>query len=504
VMGPGSANDGIDPLTLQAPEAAEPPSQLFSKVAEVNATLAIDPTRLAGADALGRPLLYNPNPLELGSSISHWDLSASPDLLMEPTASPDVGFGQVDLTLPAFQDIGWPVGSSTVTIRIQDTSGEGFNDATVVPAAPANPGGTTIGGQRLAALQWAADVWGAVLGSEIEINIDAAFDEFDCSPDEGAVLASAGTRYLFSDFANAPRPGTWYSGALAEALAGENLSATENNRPPNTGDIAANFNSRIDEGCLAPTYRFYYGLDGNTPSGQPSFAMVALHEIAHGLGFQSFVEPSTGTLPFFPGVPRQPGIYSVYTFDTEIGLHWDVMTDDERRDSAINTGRLVWDGPASVDAAPQILDNAPRLLISSPASVAGSYAVQTAQFGPPVSLVGVSGELAVARDASNAPLLGCGSLVNADEIAGKIAIIDRGSCLFVEKVKNAQNAGAVAAIIVNNQPQGLPPMGGDDQTIVIPSAGISMADGILIKKALGLNAAPLQAGRRVVAVDGTP
>lgn len=504
LMGLGSAKAGIDGSLSLALSPAAPPSQQSFKATEVSASLAIDPTRMAGADALGRPFLYNPNPLELGSSISHWDLSATPDLLMEPTASPDVGFGEVDLTLPLFQDIGWPAGSSTVTIRVQDGSDEGFNDATVVSESPANPGGTTVGGQRLAALQWAADVWGALLGSEIEINIDAAFDEFDCDPDEGAVLAAAGTRYLFTDFANAPLQGTWYSGALAEALAGEDLSSTENNRPPNTGDVVANFNSLIDEGCLAPSYRFYYGLDGNTPSGQASFAMVALHEIAHGLGFQSFVDSSTGWLPFVPGFLRQPDIYSVYAFDSEIGFHWNVMTNDERQASAVNTGRLVWDGPASVDAAPQILDNAPRLLINSPPSLAGSYAVQTAQFGPPVSLEGVSGDLAVARDGSNAPLLGCETLVNASEIVGKIALIDRGTCFFVEKVKNAQDAGAVAAIIVNNLPQGLPPMGGDDPTIVIPSAGISLADGNTIKRALGLNPSPRQAGRRIAATGGTP
>ena len=51
-------------------------------------------------------------------------------------------------------------------------------------------------------------------------------------------------------------------------------------------------------------------------------------------------------------------------------------------------------------------------------------------------------------------------------------------------MKNAQDAGAVAVIIVNNQASGLPPMGGDDESITIPSAGISQADGELIKGAL--------------------
>ena len=42
-------------------------------------------------------------------------------------------------------------------------------------------------------------------------------------------------------------------------------------------------------------------------------------------------------------------------------------------------------------------------------------------------------------------------------LAGKIALIERGSCTFALKVKNAQLAGAIGAIIQNNQ-AGLPPM----------------------------------------------
>lgn len=481
------------------PAAAVLGGPAAAKATAVNATLAVDPSRRAGADELGRVLLYAPNPLEPGSSVSHWDLSAAPDLLMEPTASPAVPFGEVDLTLPHFRDIGWPVGTSSVTIRVKDAADTGFNDPTEVSLAPANPGGTTLGGQRLAALQWAADVWSALLGSAIEINVDSEFDELDCDPDEGAVLAAAGARFLFADFANAPRGGTWYPGALAEALAGENLSFTENGRPPNTGDIIVNFNSSIDEGCLAPSYRYYYGLDGNTPSGQASFAMVALHELAHGLGFASFVDSSTGSLPSLPGTQGLPDIFTVFAFDPDLGLHWSVMSDEQRLSSSVNTGRLAWDGPATVASAPQVLENAPRLRINSPAGIAGSYAVQTAQFGPPVDLVGVTGELAVVRDGSDAPNLGCEALVNAAEIAGRIAVVDRGSCFFTEKVKNAQNAGAVAVLVVNNLPQGLPPMGGDDSSITIPSVGLSQADGTLIKNALGLNTAPpRRGGRRVV------
>jgi hypothetical protein len=72
----------------------------------VNVTLALDPSQLAGADANGRVKLYAPNPYEGGSSISHWDVSALPNLLMEPAISSNLS-GSVDLTLAHFTDLGW-------------------------------------------------------------------------------------------------------------------------------------------------------------------------------------------------------------------------------------------------------------------------------------------------------------------------------------------------------------------------------------------------------------
>ena len=56
----------------------------------------------------GRMKMYTPNPIEPGSSLSHFDESAAPNLLMEPVADDDV-FSQTDLTGPAFADLGWVV-----------------------------------------------------------------------------------------------------------------------------------------------------------------------------------------------------------------------------------------------------------------------------------------------------------------------------------------------------------------------------------------------------------
>jgi hypothetical protein len=72
----------------------------------VNVTLALDPSQLAGADASNRVKLFAPNPYQGGSSISHWDVSAFPNLLMEPAINGNLS-SDVDLTLAHFTDLGW-------------------------------------------------------------------------------------------------------------------------------------------------------------------------------------------------------------------------------------------------------------------------------------------------------------------------------------------------------------------------------------------------------------
>jgi len=64
----------------------------------------------------------------------------------------------------------------------------------------------------------------------------------------------------------------------------------------------------------------------------------------------------------------------------------------------------------------------------------------------------LSGKLVLVDDGSANPDLGCGSLVNSDEINGKIALVRRGACEFGTKAFNAQQAGAKAVIIINTDP----------------------------------------------------
>ena len=77
---------------------------------------------------------------------------------------------------------------------------------------------------------------------------------------------------------------------------------------------------------------------------------------------------------------------------------------------------------------------------------------------------------------------------NQLEVDGNIAVIDRGSCSFVEKVVSAELSGAIAAIVINNVPGSGPAgMGGSDSqsyVINIPSVMIGYEDGKELKAAI--------------------
>lgn len=123
------------------------------------------------------------------------------------------------------------------------------------------------------------------------------------------------------------------------------------------------------------------------------------------------------------------------------------------------------------------------VVINSPGAIAGNCAAAGASFGTQLTLAGLTGDVVLA-----APTNGCAALTNAAAVAGKIALIDRGTCGFVVKAKNAQDAGAAAVIIANNTTGSPFPMGGTDPAVTIPAAMISQEHGSLIKGQLAIPA----------------
>ncbi|GAW97853.1 MULTISPECIES: S8 family serine peptidase [Colwellia] len=106
-------------------------------------------------------------------------------------------------------------------------------------------------------------------------------------------------------------------------------------------------------------------------------------------------------------------------------------------------------------------------------SLAGTSLMSVpAAFAP--ATVGLAGELALAE-----PVEACNDapLTNADELVGKIALIARGSCAFTEKFINAQNAGAIGALVYTYDGTSPFSMGGEDPAVTITGSMISFADG---------------------------
>lgn len=374
--------------------------------------------------------------------------------------------------------------ASTQVVIVNDNApGVGFNDPTPVAPVGGNTG-TTLGQQRLMAFQFAADVWGRTLDSSVPILVLSTFEPLTCSA-SSAVLGSAGARTIWSDFPGvglspgALLPNTWHGAALANKRAGFDLDPAE---PGHGGeDMRARFNVNLgNAGCLTGT-GWYLGLDANRGTNIDLVA-VLLHEFAHGLGFQQFARLSDGTQPL-----GMADVYNTRIFDKTTNLFWPQMTDAQRAASAINTRRVIFTGEAVTAAVPAVLGfSTPLLRVTTPAALAGLFDVGSASFGPALSAAGVSGTVVLALDAANvggpSTTDGCTAITNSAAVSGRIAILDRGTCGFAVKVKNAQLAGAAAVLVADNVAGGPPAgLGGADPTITIPSVRITLADATLIK-----------------------
>jgi len=108
----------------------------------------------------------------------------------------------------------------------------------------------------------------------------------------------------------------------------------------------------------------------------------------------------------------------------------------------------------------------------------------TAQFGQALTATGVTGNVQL-----SSVLDGCTPLA-ANSLVEKIGLVERGTCSFVVKTKNLQDAGALAAIIYNNTANGstIGNMSGVDATVTIPSVLITNTEGEYIKTQLASGA----------------
>jgi len=124
--------------------------------------------------------------------------------------------------------------------------------------------------------------------------------------------------------------------------------------------------------------------------------------------------------------------------------------------------------------------------VQSPPAIAGNTPAGKADFG--AKAFDLTNDVVAALDADDATgpstTDGCTAYTNAGAVAGKIALIDRGTCLFVDKAKVAQAAGVAALLVANNVSGSPPGMSGADATLTIPVVGLTKAEGIAIREQL--------------------
>ena len=368
--------------------------------------------------------------------------------------------------------------AATFVIVNADAPGIGLNDPK--PAAPVGGNnGTTLGQQRLIAINFLAGIWGRTLSNTNQtFEVLVTFAPQACTATNGT-LASAGPYTIYRDFDNAKFAGTWYPGALANKLAGRDLDADTGDAFP---ELAVTANGNVgNSDCIAGS-GWYYGLDGQAPDDGFDLIKTILHEFGHGVGFLSFVNPSNGKY-----VEGFPSVWEHFLHDDKINKRWVEMTNDERKTSALNDQGLTWSGFKTFVAAQQTLKTAYLLdVYIGDAAIGGFLPAGTFRFGPGEGQRRAFGLLGVLND-DRAPGAACNALTaaQASAINKRVALIRRGGCAFTQKVNFAQRAGATAVIIDDNAPDfgGRPLVGQPDPTlnIFIPAALISQQDGDKIR-----------------------
>jgi len=122
--------------------------------------------------------------------------------------------------------------------------------------------------------------------------------------------------------------------------------------------------------------------------------------------------------------------------------------------------------------------------ITEPEELAYTYKANPAGFTPPWNSSHTGAELV-----PTVPACGCGAIQNSDQVEGRIALIERGDCSFVSKVIRAEDAGAVAVIVTDQDHHNdelFISMVDDttDREVNIPAAFVLGKNGHIIKKVL--------------------
>lgn len=196
--------------------------------------------------------------------------------------------------------------------------------------------------------------------------------------------------------------------------------------------------------------------------------------------------------------------YSLGSLETELDAPDDLALLDALDAGVLTVVAAGNDGPdldtiGSPSSAPWVLTTAAStqtgeffddaIEVISPADLADLVVMREASFTPalprdddPIEerlVLADDGQGSRSGSATGTTRDACQPLVNADELEGNVALIERGGCEFQVKIANAEDAGAVAVIVYANN--GAPiVMNGDTGSVGIPAVMIGNADGQIL------------------------
>lgn len=151
----------------------------------------------------------------------------------------------------------------------------------------------------------------------------------------------------------------------------------------------------------------------------------------------------------------------------------------------------VFDGGGLDQPSPHRSDGAysaytvPRMeLLVQASGWSGPMVVGQASFGAALDELGVRGRLVSYLASGENPQEACAAALQPEQLRGSVALVDRGTCTFVQKAQNAQAAGAIALVVINVSSNAPVSMGGDGGGVTIPLLSVGNGDGLRLRQFL--------------------
>jgi extracellular elastinolytic metalloproteinase len=269
---------------------------------------------------------------------------------------------------------------------------------------------------------------------------------------------------------NVQSPSGWLSGAQTTfQIAGNNVTAyldTDKNGSPDPGGIA------ITDGNFLTTADLSQSPSTTTNKSVAVQNLFYLNNVAHDVLYSH-------------GFTERTGNFQQHNF-IEGGLGNDAVKAEAQDGGGINNANFATPEDGS---APRM-----QMYLYSGATPEGvttvkgvDYGTFGSEFGPPFTAAGITGPLVIYNDNTGVTSDAC-QPAPTGSLTGKVAIVDRGNCTFPVKVLNAENAGAIGVVIVNNAASNAFRPTGTDPGIAIPSGMVTQAHGTTLKSFAGSSA----------------